>query len=83
MPTIPSRAEVQVYVGAHGHVCIKQETPGEFEMEWATISLEPELVPKVIQWMRDALPEAVAAHLATTAERERDEAPDGGGADDS
>lgn len=58
MPKMQGRPELEVYVGAKGHVCIKQEDPTQPPRDYPTITLEPEQVPTVIAWLQEVLPEA-------------------------
>lgn len=58
---IEERLEIEVYVGAKGHVCLKQEKHHEDDV---VITVHPDDVTKLIEFLKEVQAEAYVARAA-------------------
>ena len=71
---IEPRKGVEVYLSKAGYVCISQEDDDHVKRE-SVIVLEPSMVPKVVEFLKDALDEYLEDVKAKNAADRQTDAP--------
>ena len=66
---IPPRPEVEVYLSEAGYVCIKQED-ADHRGGAAVVVLDPSMVPRVVQFLRETLDEYLDEFHGSSATRD-------------